>query len=156
MNTRRKSVPREGSLIRIPLGGGKCAFARVLAQFQIAAYDHQAPEDQPPSDAVYGAPVLFKITVMKTALNSGRWPVVDERPLEDALAQPIEYYMKDKLSGRFSVYRSSDGHTRPSTFEECRGMEAAAVWDPEHVEDRLRDHFEGRANKWVAQLRAAP
>ena len=28
----------------------------------------------------------------------------------------------------------------------------AAVWDPQHVEDRLRDHFAGLPNKWVQSL----
>ncbi len=155
MKPRKKVVPPAGSLVRIPLGASENAFARVLAQSQIAAYDYRDTGDQEPVDvaAVISAPVLFKITVMKSAFDSGRWPVVDQQALEPELASPVEYYMKDKLNGKFSVYRGSDGNTRPSTFEECEHLEAAAVWDPEHVEDRLRDHFAGRENRWVAQLR---
>jgi len=33
------------------------------------------------------------------------------------------------------------------------GLERAAVWGPSHVEDRLRDHYAGRKNKWVESLR---
>ncbi|WP_448115483.1 hypothetical protein [Mesorhizobium amorphae] len=32
------------------------------------------------------------------------------------------------------------------------GLECAAVWDPEHVVDRLRDPADGRPNKWVERL----
>ena len=28
-----------------------------------------------------------------------------------------------------------------------------AVWEPAHVEDRLRDHYAGAPNKWVESLR---
>jgi hypothetical protein len=93
---------------------------------------------------------------MKSAFVSARWPKVDYRALEPELATPTDYFMKDKQTGRFSIYRSSDGSTRDSTYDECKGLEAAAVWEPEHVEDRLRDHFAGRPNRWVGQLQAAP
>ena len=93
---------------------------------------------------------------MKSALTSGKWPVVDFRPLESELASPVEYFIKDRLTGQYSVYRSSDGHTRESTYEECKTLEAAAVWEAEHVEDRLRDYFAGRPNVWAEQLRATP
>lgn len=93
---------------------------------------------------------------MKSALTSNRWQVVSFRPLEPELAKPVEYFMRDRLTGRYSVYRSSDGLTRVSTFEECKGLEAAAAWEPEHVEDRLRDYFAGRPNPWAEQLKATP
>lgn len=93
---------------------------------------------------------------MKSALMSGRWPVVDYRPLEPELLSPVDYFIKDRLTGQYSIYRSSDGHTRESNFEECKGLEAAAAWEAEHVEDRLRDHFAGRPNAWAEQLRAVP
>lgn len=93
---------------------------------------------------------------MKAAFTSGRWQVVGFRSLEPELSSPVEYFMKDRLTGRYSIYRSSDGHTRESTFEECKVLEAAAAWEAEHVEDRLRDYFSGRPNAWAEQLKAAP
>jgi hypothetical protein len=27
------------------------------------------------------------------------------------------------------------------------------VWEPEHVEERIRDHYAGRANRWAESLR---
>lgn len=45
------------------------------------------------------------------------------------------------------------GGEEPASRQELEGLEVAAVWDPEHVEDRLRDHFSGRPNKWVESIR---
>jgi hypothetical protein len=149
--------PREGSLLRIDLKDGTDAFARVLANSQVAIYSHHVPHG---SDvllsAVYGSEILFRLTVMKSALVSGRWPVVDHRPLERELTSATEYFIKDKLTGQFSVYRSSDGSTRASSYEECKALEAAAAWEADHVEERLHDCFVGRTNAWVEQLRAVP
>jgi hypothetical protein len=142
--------------MRIGLGDGTHAFARVLPNSQVAIYSHRGSEADALSPSVFGSEILWKLTVMKSALISGRWPVVDYRPLESELLCPVEYFVKDRLSGRYSVYRSSDGHTRESNFEECKALEAAAAWEAEHVEDRLRDYFAGRANAWTEQLRATP
>ena len=148
--------PREGSLLRISLSDGTDAFARVLPNSQVAVYAHRASQDEAPSPAVFDSQILWKLTVMKSALISGRWQVVDYRPLEPDLVSPVEYFIKDRLTGRYSVYRSSDGHTRESSFEECKVLEAGAAWEAEHVEDRLRDHFAGRPNAWAEQLKATP
>jgi hypothetical protein len=148
--------PREGSLLRISLEDGTDAFARVLPNGQIAIYAHRVSRSDATPPDVFGSKPLWKLTVMKYALTSGKWRVVDFRPLEPELTSPVEYFMKDVFTGRFSIYRSSDGHIKDSTFEECRELEAAAVWDPEHVEDRLRDYFAGRPNAWAEHQKATP
>jgi len=37
---------------------------------------------------------------------------------------------------------------------EADELEQAAVWSPNHIEDRLRDHFAGVPNQWVEIMRA--
>jgi len=147
--------PTVGALVRIDLHDGNNGFGRVLGHSEIAFYDKRiASTDQVDVDDVVRSPVLFVVSVMDSAIGSRRWPVIGVRALEAALREPREYFLKDKLSGKFSKYRGDTGSMREATFEECRRLECAAVWDPEHVEDRLRDHFAGRSNKWVEQLRA--
>jgi hypothetical protein len=45
------------------------------------------------------------------------------------------------------------GQIRPATKKECIGLEREAAWDPTHVEDRIRDYYAGRKNKWVESLK---
>jgi len=142
--------------MRIHLGDGYDAFARVLANSQIAVYAHRVAHGSDVlSSVVYQSPVLFIVTVMKSAF-SGKWPEVDHNALEPSLEAPVEYFQKDRFTGTYSVYRSSDGSTRPSTYEECKGLEAAAVWEADQVESRLRDYFAGRSNPFVEQIKATP
>ena len=46
-----------------------------------------------------------------------------------------------------------NGNVRAATRAECEGLEREAVWDPEHIEDRLSDYFSGKPNKWVDSLK---
>lgn len=104
------------------------------------------------------APVLFVLPVMNKAITSGRWPTVGRRPLTDAeRTTPVRFCKQDPITGSLSVAWvdpvSSEYRTIPASREDCEGLEREAVWSPEHVEDRLRDHFAGRPNKWVESLR---
>ena len=151
-----KKTPREGSLLRINLPDGMAVFARVLANAQVAVYSYRTTQDNSSvSQQIYDCPVLWILTVMKSAFEPNRWRVVDFRPLEPALSKPVEYFIRDRITGEYSTYRSSDGHTRPSSSEYCKKLEAAAVWEPEQVEERIVDHFNGRPNQSAMTLNAA-
>jgi hypothetical protein len=78
-------------------------------------------------------------------LTDGERAVVDRRAKQDPISKALSIYQEDPVAGTF-------GET-PATAQECAGLEVAAVWDPEHVEDRLRDHFDGRPNIWVESIR---
>jgi len=89
---------------------------------------------------------------MNYAVKRGRWAVVGHIALDEALMNPPPFFMQDALrKDSFSLYQK--GQIRPATKSECVGLERAAVWDPTHVEDRLRDHYAGRKNKWVESLK---
>lgn len=64
---------------------------------------------------------------------------------------------KDPISGECSIYWTDAVSSKfgeiPALLEECENLEVAAVWDAHHVEDRLRDHFDGRPNEWVESMR---
>jgi hypothetical protein len=115
-------------------------------------------DEQLDLEAISGAPVVFSIWVMNSAVTSGRWPKIGKEPLIDREREtPMRFFKEDALTGELSVYwsdpRSGEDHETPATRSECEGMERAAVWSAEYVEDRLRDHFDGRPNKWVESLR---
>jgi len=139
-----------GDMVRIDLGEGIHSYARVLDKDLYAFYDCRAQED--PSIALIAANhILFKVAVMRYAITRGHWKVIGHAPLEAALLKPPLQFMQDILRpDQFSIYEN--GKMRSATREECLGLERVAAWDPEHVEDRLRDHYAGRPNKWVESL----
>ena len=151
MATRTKAPKRVvGDIVKIPLGDGWHSYARVLPEASYAFYDTRVNGDDT-FEEIIARPILFFAAVMGYAIKKSRWPIVGHVPSEDQLKAPPRFIQDALNKDRFEVYE--DGKIRPSTRAECAGLECAAVWDPEHVEDRLRDHYAGRKNKWVESLK---
>lgn len=159
---RTKRVRRtEGSIVKIPLGAGTAAYGLVLQEPLVAFFDREFGEGKAPSpEELLNTPIAFRLMVMNHAVTQGRWPVVARAPVPDHLQTPPPFCRQDEITGRLSIYHEIEvlapHYERGATLDECRGLETAAVWEPEHVEDRIRDHFAGRPNIWVEQLRIWP
>lgn len=144
----------EGAVVEIPLGSGRRAFGRLRYEPLVDFFDLELRDSNSIDlDRIVRSPVAFTIYVMNSAVTSGRWPTVGTKPLTDAERATVpRFCKKDALTGALSIYwedpLSDEAHEVPASREECQLLEPAAVWSAEHVEDRLRDHFEGRPNKW--------
>ncbi|WP_247897563.1 hypothetical protein [Paenibacillus pabuli] len=74
--------------------------------------------------------------VYDDVLKSGDWPVIENRPFVDENeAWPPPACMIDQKTGEFSIYYR--GEIRPADREECEGLEIAAVWEAQHIVDRI-------------------
>jgi hypothetical protein len=139
-----------GDVVQVPLGEGWHSYARVLPEVSVAFYDSRERELRTPNEVVK-RPILFIVAVMNSAFKKGRWPIVGHIPLEVQLKDPPTFIQDQLNKDSFQLYEA--GVISPATREQCVGLERCAVWDPEHVEDRLRDHYAGRKNKWVESLK---
>ncbi|MGW2564181.1 Imm26 family immunity protein [Streptomyces sp. NPDC001514] len=161
--TKARANRAPGRVVRIDLGDGRCAFGRQLTDVCVEFYDLVGRPGAPVDlIEIVAAPVAFKVWVMDAAFRRrGGWELLDVVSLTHEEQTEVHLYSKqDPLSGRITVYRvdpvtGADSET-PATLEECQKLERAAVWAPDHIEDRLRDHFDGRPNKWVESLRLKP
>ena len=152
-NNKKRAIRRKvGDVLRIPLGNEEYGFGRVLPSVLYAFYDAKSHHVLS-IDEIIGRPVLFKVCVMDYAVKKGVWEVIGNAPLtEDLLTEPW-FFKKDPISGVLTLYRDSTSEEILAKRSDCEKLECAAVWDPEHVADRLRDHFAGRPNKWVMSMR---
>jgi hypothetical protein len=141
-----------GSLLLIPLGDQKFAFGRIINKEEIAFYNYlSSNRDNINFAEIYSSDILFRLPVMRYAVTSNRWLVVDVKPVEKNLTIPNKYFIQDTFTKEFSIYHI--GEIFPATYEQIIGLERAAVWEPEHIEDRLRDYFNGIENTNVQQLK---
>jgi hypothetical protein len=149
-----------GRVVRIDLGEGRCAYGRQLLGPSVEFYNRlgKTCETVDLLDVV-ASPIAFTIWVMKYAFRRhGGWELLDVVPLTDEERAMVDRWAKqDVISGTLSICWSDHvsgtfGET-PASVQECEGLEVAAVWDPQHVEDRLRDHFDGQPNRWVESIR---
>ena len=137
-----------GSVLRIDLDPDRHCYARALSTpSRIAFFDGVGGDDL---NEVVRRPVLFVIAVSDRA--DDEWAVVGTLP-PDVLAIPVpEQFMQDIVTGRCRIV-DANFDARQATPAECVGLERAAVWSPEDVEERLRDHFAGRENNHLAYMR---
>jgi Immunity protein 26 len=158
MKARENRAP--GRVVRIDLGDGRCAYGRQLLGPSVEFYNRVGKTGEAVDLLdVVASPVAFTIWVMDYAFRRrGGWELLDVVPLTDGERAVVDRRAKqDPISKALSIYQSDPvagtfGET-PATAQECAGLEVAAVWDPKHVEDRLRDHFDGRPNIWVESIR---
>jgi hypothetical protein len=152
MSKKRKIRPTHGSIVAIPLPDGTYGYGRVLREPLIAFYDLQSSEILP-VDAVLPRSVAFTLWVMNHPITDGHWPVIGSAPQTSDLVDEPLFFKRDAITGALTIYRDSSGEEVPATKEQCASLERAAVWEPDHVIERLQDHFAGRPNRWVNDLR---
>ena len=89
----------------------------------------------------------FFVGVYRDLLQDGVWPVVGNRgfnSLEEAWSPPR--CVVDAITGRGSLYYK--GEITPCSYEECKDLEVVAVWDRNHLIDRLMGN-----EKWEKSIR---
>ncbi|MFB9328276.1 Imm26 family immunity protein [Paenibacillus aurantiacus] len=132
MAVKRKRI-KLGDVYAIPLPDGQFAFGRRFKDAGIAIYHHRGKSME---DLPSGENYQFFVGVYDDVLKSGQWPVVDHRHFtHEEEAWPPPKCIMDNLNGECSIYYK--GEIRASTQTECEGLEIAAVWDVEHIVDRI-------------------
>ncbi|GLP99114.1 hypothetical protein GCM10007891_09680 [Methylophaga thalassica] len=129
---------KKGAILEINAYGHLCR-AQMLRFPELAFFD-----------PLQSNKLLFRLWGQQSAIYDGRWQKVGKDPVTVELTSEIPRFKKDAITGKISFYIS--GSERTASLEECEGLECAAVWEPEQVEDRLRDHCENKENKWVKSM----
>jgi len=141
-----------GSFVKIKLDDTYHTYARILCGAYFAFYDCRTKTDITDMKKIASCNILFINAVYNSAVTRNRWLKVGKLPLESELKTTPPEFIQDQIDPtKFFIYEH--GKIRPATREECEGLECAAVWIPEHIEDRIRDHYAGVPNKWVEELK---
>jgi Immunity protein 26 len=154
MSRTRKRRRVVGDVVAIPLGQSeRVGFGLVLKEPLMAFFDVSADSGAKLSaEAIICYPVAFTIWVASQPIVDGLWPVLGKVTVPEKFAAAPWFLKQDPISGRITVGRAGT-EERPPAQDQVNTLERAAVWSAGHVVDRLRDHFAGRPNKWVASMR---
>lgn len=140
-----------GDVYLIDLSDGLYAFGLVLNSPLVAFFKVTEDELSSP-ELVQDLPLLFKVWVESRAFSSKKWKKVGKVALRPELLSPTAFFMRDVVSGDLSI--TYDGTPGPKvSLEDCSGLECAAVWSANHIEDRIRDELVGRPCIWVESIR---
>jgi hypothetical protein len=153
MAKRQERVP--GSILAIDLGDGTFSYARMLAHSSVAFYDMRTTGLTSHIEEILYKPILFIAVPYSFAIERGRWKIIGHEPLEPNL-QVLPHQLtltpgKERFSiVDFFIYDPNEGVAiRGPWKEEYESYEIQGVWEPEHLEQRIRDHYAGVENVWI-------
>ncbi len=148
LNKPKRQQRTVGAFVKIQLDKKYHTYGRILNDAAFAIYDMRTGVDIQDLETIRSVPILFIVGIYNDAVTKGRWIKVGKMALEDNLQVNPPEFIQDQIDPtQFSIYYR--GEMRPAIREECEGLECCAVWEPEHVESRIRDHYAGVPNKWV-------
>lgn len=133
-----------GAVMEININNEYYVYAQSYPNTQEVIFDYRSKEPLKDLSVLMSAKQLFRIAVYQRVIGSGFWLKVGKLPLrEDLLPVQMEfvYHKYDKI--QFELYNPETGQMTPSTKDECRGLEQAAVWDYKAIETRIKDHYNG-------------
>lgn len=140
-----------GAVIRKTING-QTFYGRLLKFPWAAFYDYRTAEPAGDLEEITSRPVLFTLAAHKSLVAPSEWEVVGRRALEETLGPPAAQRVIDILDPEHYQIIDDEGEIREATREEVEGLEPAAVWEPEHIADRLEDHYAGRSDRWLKSM----
>ena len=141
-----------GSVFQINLGDNKFAYGQILDKGYVF-FDYPFEKRIEDIDILMDCNTLFIVMVYKDVITSKRWEKIGKIPIRESLKiLPMKFIQDSIDSSKFSLYNPNTGEITPCKKEDCIGLERAAVWEGSHVEDRIRDHYNGVPNIWTNQL----
>lgn len=144
---------RIGNIIRIKIDDNTFAYGRVIDSGFLEFYDPKiaANESGDGWRELAGSKPIFTLSVHKSWKKNENWVVVGNEP-RDVPGIPSQFMQNIADPSDIKIIDFA-GQARPASIEEVQGIERLAVWEDNHVEDRLRDHRDGRPNVWAEQLK---
>jgi hypothetical protein len=145
----------EGAILEICIDNQYYVYAQILTKgLGYAFFDFKSETKIKDLNLLQKANILFIVMVYNDIITKGVWVKVGKLPIRnDLLVQPMKYIQDIQNPNSFELYNPNTGEITKATREQCEGLEYAAVWEANHVEDRIRDYYLDVPNIWVEQLK---
>ncbi|WP_144394242.1 hypothetical protein [Pleionea sediminis] len=148
MKSKRKLVI--GSVFKIHLEEKGDAFGVLCYGNEVAFYDFVSNSDSLPEDLL-GKKLAFRVPVATDELENLCWPIVGVIKVPAELAEPGRYLNKPIGSTESYVYQN--GELFQATDSDIESLEILTVWFSVHVEERLKEYFDGKVSIYDTAIR---
>ncbi|CAA7196835.1 Imm26 family immunity protein [Chryseobacterium potabilaquae] len=138
-----------GSILEIPIDGKYYVYAQILNNGYVF-FDYKSKEQITDFEILNDKTILFIIAIYDQIITKGEWLKVGKMDIRKELEILPMKFIQDALQpDHFEFYNPNMGEIAPATKKEIIGLERAAVWDKNHVEDRIRDYYNGVPCAWL-------
>jgi hypothetical protein len=144
----KRQIVRSGDVFSVPIGDGCFSYGQQLDRISTCFFDLKSTT-VPSVEKVLSSKPLFTIIVHISCFRNMHWKKIGKGPVAGVPELPRSYFIKEiGFKDKFSILTA--GVRRPADRAECVGLERAAVWTAENVEERLRLHFSG--GTWIDNI----
>lgn len=138
-----------GSIVEIPINNGEYyCYGQLIGYGECAVFDFRSQEPLTDLSILDNAKTLFRVVIYRHVIGQGEWLKVGKRPIREEFKYFPDHYIYHDWNHRFFLYRVETGEIIRASKEECRGLERSAVWDSNHVEDRIVAHYNNMPYGW--------
>ena len=123
-----------GDVFQIPLPDGRFAYGRIYRDASVGIY--RKVSEKPNNPPLGSRDFLFIVGMYRDVPYSNNWPNVGKDPFPTIESEwPPPMFVKDVISGSYQIYHR--GTFRDADRSEVSDLEEAAVWDSDHIIDRI-------------------
>jgi len=141
-----------GAFLRIPIDAKYHTYGRIINKLVYAFYDFKTDLEVSDLDLIEKSDILFKLLIHRSAINSGGWKIIGKKELPEDLKVPVPFF-KQEIGSPDDCSIVTGDESRIATQEECGGLERLAVWEHQHVKQRLEDFYNGVRNNDTYAMR---
>lgn len=131
--------------------GDYYVFGRIIEGYIFVFFDFQSSKEDIDLDMLLEQNILFSIHVGWAAITSKRWKVLAIKPLEEKFRAVVPFFVQE-IGNDDLCWIDYDGERIQVSKIECIGLERLATWNAIHVEQRIRDHYDGKPNLYLLGL----
>ena len=140
----KRQRERAGAILEIDIEGLYYVYAQIVYTKQCVFFDFRSNEHLTDLSLLHNKPVLFVASVYSYIITRGYWPIIGMMPIREEFREMPDEFIHHRFDKQeFERYNPNTGSITPSTWDECKELERAAVWDHHHIVDRIRDHYNG-------------
>lgn len=139
-----------GSILEINIENKYYVYAQILGKAGYAFFDFKTEDKLKDYSVLLEKPILFITNVYNGVITHGHWLKVGSIEIrEDLKEQPLQFIQDALHLDIFQLYDPNSGEIKAATKEQIKGLERASVWEAKHIEDRIRDHYNGNPCIWL-------
>lgn len=132
-----------GAIMAIPVDG-YYVYMQSLDFGREVVFDYRSDTILTDLSPLLKAKEMFRVCVYAYPISNGTWRKIGKLPIREDLTSTPMQFIYHAYNGKFELYNPETGNMTPSTKEQCKGLEPAAIWGQEHVEQRVRDYYNGK------------
>ena len=150
MNTQKKWLP--GNVIEILLEDESISYGLVIRE-PLIAFSRLTYSTKVEISAELFTDIAFQTWCHNESIGKNGWSIVGYINLSEISLPAENFYRYDPISQEFFHYIDNTNDI-PVQREDCIDMECAAVWDKNHIEQRLYALKTGKSCIWLESLKA--